>query len=218
MIFYSCNEYINYKLKRSIKWRFYREKYLLFNGCYGRLGLKIIIKGCKMEKLQNKYKKLNKGVRNCRVITLIGLLAVPFPFVVDMDLLKGGLAISLLGFLLFLSGIIAWVMLKNNKNVAKQMLDSESVFASWTVGENEVVLSKRGIFYDDEIRQCDAYSDFFTDAQLTMENKLIITDFHNTAKPMIGHKEIITIDVPEEYLIQASKAAEFYREASIKRL
>ncbi|MEN6351245.1 MAG: hypothetical protein ABFD08_17860 [Syntrophomonas sp.] len=171
-----------------------------------------------MEKLQKKYNKLNNSVRTAQVITLVGLLAVPFPFVSDMDLLEGGLAISLVGFLLFLSGIIAWVMLKNNRNVARQMLDAESIFASWMVGENEVVLSKRGIYYDDEIRQCDAYSDFFTDAQLTMENKLIITDFHSTAQPLVGHKEIITIDVPKEYLIQASAAAEFYRASGIKRL
>ncbi|MGE5422713.1 MAG: hypothetical protein ACM3QW_05595 [Ignavibacteriales bacterium] len=171
-----------------------------------------------MQKLQKKFDKLNKSVRNAKVITLIGVLAVPFPFVSHMDLFKGGLAISLVGFLLFLSGIIAWVILKNNRNVARQILDSEGIFASWMVGEKEVVLSKRGIYYDDEIRQCDAYSDFFTDAQLSMENKLIITDFHSTQKPLIGHKEIITIDVPEEYLIQASAAAEFYRASGIKRL
>lgn len=171
-----------------------------------------------MEKLQKKVNKLNNSVRKSKVIALVGLLAVPFPFVSHMDLFKGGLAISLVGFLLFLSGIIAWVMLKNNRNAARQMIDSESIFASWMVGEKEVVLSKRGIYYDGEIRQCDAYSDFFTDAHLTMDNKLIITDFHNTAKPLIGHKEIITIDVPEEYLIQASAAAEFYRASGIRRL
>ena len=171
-----------------------------------------------MVSLQNKYNSLNKGVRNSRVITFVGLLAVPFPFVFNMDLFRGGLAISLVGFILFLSGIIAWKIFRNNSNVAREMLDSNGIFATWTVGGKEVILSNRGIFYDEEIRQCDAYSDFFTDAQLTKENKLIITDFHETAKPNIRHKEIITIDVPEEYLTQASKAAEFYRTSGIKRL
>lgn len=171
-----------------------------------------------MVSLQKKCDSLNKGVRNSKVITLIGLLAVPYPFVFNMDLFRGGMAMSLVGFILSLSGIIAWKIFKNNRNVAREMLDSNGIFAAWTIGEKEVVLSKRGIFYDDEIRQCDAYSDFFTNAQLTMENKLIIADFHETAKPGIRHKEIITIDVPDEYLAQASKAAEFYRASGIKRL
>ena len=160
---------------------------------------------------------MSRGLQNCRIITLIGFLAVPFPFVLDMDLFGGGLAISLVGFMLFLSGIIAWIIYRNNRSTIKQMLDSEGIFAAWTVGGNEVVLSKRGIYYDDEIRQCDAYSDFFTDARLTNENKLIITDFHK-AGANVGHKEIITIDVPEQYLAQAAKAAEKYRECGIRRL
>lgn len=170
-----------------------------------------------MESLQKKYHFLNKGVRNSKIITLIGILAVPYPFVFHMDLLNGGLAISLVGLMLFISGVIAWIMMRNNRNVAKGMLDSNDVFAEWTIDTKDVVLSKRGIYYDDEIRQCDAYSDFFTDAQLTMESKLIITDFHKTSNN-VRHKEIITIDVPEEYLIQATKAAEYYRECGIKRL
>jgi hypothetical protein len=60
-----------------------------------------------MVNLQKKYNSLNKGVRNSRVITFIGLLAVPLPFVFSMDLFRGGLAISLVGFILFLGGIVA---------------------------------------------------------------------------------------------------------------
>ncbi len=170
-----------------------------------------------MSNLQKKYDGLSRMIKTSKIMTVLGIVLMPFPFTTGMDLWAGGFAISLVGFFIMISGIVAWVILRNNRSVAKEMLDQTKVFAAWRDGENEIVLSERGIYFNDEIRQCDAYSDFFIGAELTPDNRLIITDFHK-ATYYARHKEVITIDIPENYLPQAQKAALYYNESKIARL
>lgn len=77
------------------------------------------------------------GVITGAVLSIVGALACLYPFLADMDMMNGGFALILIGFVVLLSGLITLGVFLAQAASATRMQSGVGVLAHWQYSETE---------------------------------------------------------------------------------
>lgn len=157
-----------------------------------------------------KYQSLKKSVLTANVAIMAGLLSAGIPYAAKIPMRWTGFIFLAIGSVLFVLGFVARGSLKSMQMAMQNVLTPEDILGHWANEDSgEVILSKRGIFYDSRIYLCDGKSSFFKKAELSKEGVLSITTLYKVKNHQ--HSLELKIPVPQNERGKAAEAADYYK-------
>jgi len=163
-----------------------------------------------MHTVAEKYQSLKKSVIVSTVAIIAGLSLASVPYIAKIPMQWTGFILFAFGSVLFVLGFVARGSLKSMQMALQNILTPEDILLQWTNDDTgEVILSKRGIYYDSRIYLCDGNSSFFKKVDFSKEGVLSVTTLYKIKKRQ--HSVELKIQVPPNEISNAAKAVDFYK-------
>lgn len=163
-----------------------------------------------MSTVAQKHQSLKKSVMVASMAVIVGLLLASAPYIAKIPMRWTGFIIFALGSILFVLGFVARGSLQSMQMAMQNVLTPEDILLQWNdEDKGEVILSKRGIYYDSRIYLCDGSSSFFKKVDLSKEGILSVTTLYKIKKRQ--HSFELKIQVPQSEISGAAKAVDFYK-------
>lgn len=163
-----------------------------------------------MNTVAQKHQSLKKSVIVASAAIIVGLILASAPYVAKIPMQWTGFILLALGSILFVLGFVARGSLQSMQMAMQNILTPEDILAQWTNEDTgEVILSKRGLYYDSRIYLCDGKSSFFKKVDFSKEGILSVTTLYKIKK----HQQSIElkIQVPRSEAGNVEKAVDFYK-------
>lgn len=163
-----------------------------------------------MNTVAQKHQSLKKSVIAASVVIIAGLLLASAPYIAKIPMQWTGFILFALGSILFVLGFVARGSLQSMQMAMQNIVTPEDILLRWTNEDTgEVILSKRGIYYDSSIYLCDGNSSFFKKVDFSKEGVLSVTTLYKIKKRR--HSVELNIQVPRSEIGRVAKAVDFYK-------
>jgi hypothetical protein len=163
-----------------------------------------------MNTVAQKHQSLKKSVIAASVVIIAGLLLASAPYIAKIPMQWTGFILLALGSILFVLGFVARGSLQSMQMAMQNIVTPEDILLRWTNEDTgEVILSKRGIYYDSSIYLCDGNSSFFKKVEFSKEGVLSVTTLYKIKKRR--HSVELNIQVPRSEIGSVAKAVDFYK-------
>lgn len=163
-----------------------------------------------MNTVAQKHQSLKKSVLIASVAIIAGLLLASTPYLAKIPMRWTGFMLLALGSILFVLGFVARGSLQSMQMALQNILTPEDILLQWTNEDTgEVILSKRGLYYDSRIYLCDGKSSFFKKVDFSKEGVLSVTTLYKIKKRQ--HSDELKIQVPQSEIGNVAAAVDFYK-------